>query len=154
VHQDKTRGDDNAILILEFEIGAIGLAEESWTKQGGMDDRAEIHGSDGVAYADLVHGNSIETYSGGGYGYSVEKGGGTKGWSFTVYEEEWNYGFPQELQHFVDCVADDKQPIVTGEDGRAVLEILLAAYESAGTGRKVELPFRSDVAKPCDLWRK
>ena len=33
---------------------------------GGMDDRAEVHGSEGVAYADLLHGNSIETYSSGG----------------------------------------------------------------------------------------
>ncbi len=63
VHGGKTRGDDNAILILEFENGAVGLAEESWTKLGGMDDRAEVHGSKGVAYADLLHGNSIQTYS-------------------------------------------------------------------------------------------
>jgi predicted dehydrogenase len=53
VHKDKTKGDDNAILILEFEGGAVSVAEESWTKLGGMDDRAEVHGSHGVAYADL-----------------------------------------------------------------------------------------------------
>ena len=31
-----SRGDDNSILILEFENGAVAMAEESWTKPGGM----------------------------------------------------------------------------------------------------------------------
>lgn len=152
VHGAKTKGDDNAILVVEFANGVIGLAEESWTKLGGMDDRAEVHGSHGVAYADLLHGNSIETYSATGYDYAVEKAGSTKGWSFTIYEEAWNYGFPQEMAHFVDCVRHDLPPAVTGEDGRAVLEALFAAYESARTGQKVHLPFRSDAARPFDLW--
>src|SRR5438067_1912172 len=153
VHRKKTQGEDNSILILEFEDGVIALAEESWTKLGGMDDRAEVHGSKGVAYADLLHGNSIETYSLEGYDYAVEKAGSTAGWSFTIYEEEWNYGFPQELSHFVDCVQNDKQPLVTGEDGRAVLEIIFAAYESARTGCKFTLPFKTQAKTPYDLWK-
>jgi myo-inositol 2-dehydrogenase / D-chiro-inositol 1-dehydrogenase len=152
VHGDKTRGEDNAILILEFEGGVTALAEESWTKMGGMDDRAEVHGSQGVAYADLLHGNAIETYSAGGYDYAVEKAGSTKGWSFTIYEEAWNYGFHGEMAHFVDCVQNDRKPLVTGEDGRAVLEVIFAAYESARAGRKVTMPFESKARKPIDLW--
>src|SRR5437667_2293663 len=129
VHQNRTRGDDNAVLILEFENGAVGIAEESWAKPGGMDDRAEIYGEHGVTYADLLHGNALETYSRTGYGYAVEKAGDTKGWTFTIYEEAWNYGFPQELAHFVECVKHDKPPTETGEDGRVVLEAIFAAYE-------------------------
>jgi predicted dehydrogenase len=153
VHTDKTQGDDHALIILDFANGVAALAEESWTKLGGMDDRAEVHGSHGVAYADLLHGNAIETYSTAGYGYAVEKAGSTKGWSFTIYEEAWNYGFPQEMAHFVDCVQRDREPLVTGEDGRAVLEAIFAAYESARTGRKVPLPFATTAAKPHDLWK-
>jgi len=153
VHGDKTGGDDNSLIIVEFANGTIGLAEESWTKLGGMDDRAEVHGSKGVAYADLLHGNAIETYSAEGYDYAVEKAGSTKGWTFTIFEEEWNYGFHQEMAHFVDCVQNDKKPLVTGEDGRAVLEVIFAAYESARTGCKVSLPFKTNAKKPHDLWK-
>lgn len=39
VHKSKTKGDDNAILILEFANGTVAMAEGSWTKLGGMDDR-------------------------------------------------------------------------------------------------------------------
>jgi myo-inositol 2-dehydrogenase/D-chiro-inositol 1-dehydrogenase len=154
VHKDKTTGDDNAVLVLEMDGGVVCVAEESWTKLGGMDDRAEVYGSRGVALADLLHGNAIETYSAEGYGYAVEKAGSTKGWSFTIYEEAWNYGFPQEMEHFVRCVQGREEPQVTGEDGRAVLEAIFAAYESAGTGRKVSLPFKTDAKRPIDLWKK
>ena len=154
LHTDKTKGDDNAVIILEFENGVTAVAEESWTRRGGMDDKAEVHGTKGQAYADVLQGNSILTYSTQGVGYAVEKAGNTVGWSFTIYEEIWNYGFPQEFAHFVDCVKNDKQPLVTGEDGRAVLEVIFAAYESAGTGRKVYLPFETDADKPYKLWKK
>jgi predicted dehydrogenase len=154
VHTGKTEGDDNSVVILEFQGGTMAVAEESWTKLGGMDDRAEIHGSAGVAYADLLHGNAIETYSSRGYGYAVEKAGSTAGWSFPIYEEAWNYGFPQEFAHFLDCIKNDGEPMVTGEDGRAVLEAIFAAYESASTGRKITLPFETEAARPHDLWRR
>jgi myo-inositol 2-dehydrogenase / D-chiro-inositol 1-dehydrogenase len=156
VHADKTAGDDNALITVRFDTDegeAMGIAEESWTKKGGMDDCAEVHGSEGVAYADLLQGNAIVTYSDKGYGYAVEKAGTTRGWSFCSWEELWNYGFPQEFEHFVDCVANDKTPLETGEDGRAVLEILLAAYASAGQGKKIALPFTTDVKRPIDLWK-
>jgi predicted dehydrogenase len=153
VHQNKTQGDDNAILIIEFENNAVALIEESWARLGGMDDRAEIYGSKGVTYADLLHGSALETYSEVGYGYAVEKASTTTGWTFTMYEENWNYGFPQEMQHFIDCVQHDNQPSVTGEDGRAVLEIILAAYASAGAGKKITLPFKTAAKRPIDLWR-
>ena len=48
------------------------------------------------------------------------------------------------------------KPVETGEDGRAVLEILYAAYHSAGEGRKIAFPYAPPpgVKKPIDLWRK
>src|SRR5262249_1298165 len=119
----------------------------------GMDDRAEVYGSAGVAYADLLHGNAIETYSTKGYDYAVEKAGSTAGWSFTIYDEAWNYGLHAEMAHCVACVQDDQPRLWTGEDGRAVLEVLFAAYESARTGHRVMLPFHSNAAKPIDLWK-
>lgn len=83
----------------------------------------------------------------------MEKAGESKGWTFTVFEEEFNQGYPQELAHFIECIREDKKPRMTGEDGRAVLEMIYAAYESAKTGSKVMLPFHPKVDKPIDLWK-
>src|SRR5437660_7208873 len=150
-----TSGEDNCICILEFENGAVGLIEDSWAKPGGMDDYTEIYGTRGVSYADLHMGNALPTFSEPGYGYAVEKAPSTQGWTYPVFEEHWNYGLPQELDHFARCVRGKETPMVTGEDGRVVQEVLYAGYQSAGTGRKVELPFRpKGVKRPIDLWRK
>ena len=130
----------------------IGVAENSWAKLGGMEDRVEVCGTGGVVYADLFMGNSALTYSEKGYGYAMEKAGSTQGWTFTIFEEAFNQGYPHELQHFIECVRDDTQPLMTGEDGRAVLEMMYAAYHSARIGQKVPLPFRPTVSKPIDLW--
>ena len=153
IHGDKTIGDDESLLIVKFDNGAVGLSETSWTKPGGMDDRAEVFGTEGQAYADMLFGNSLRTFSKPGYGYAVEKAGDTKGWSFPVFEEIWNYGFPQEMEHFVECVREGKTPLETGEDGRAVVEAVMAAYASAASGRRVALPFETDALRPIDLWK-
>jgi predicted dehydrogenase len=45
-----------------------------------------------------------------------------------------------ELEHFFDCVLEDKQPLVSGEDGRRSLEVMLAAERSIAEGHIVTLP--------------
>ncbi len=154
-HADRTKAEDNSLCILEFENGAVALIEDSWAKPGGMDDCTEIYGTRGVTYADLHMGNALPTFSEPGYGYAVEKAPSTQGWTYPVFEEHWNYGLPQELRHFARAVRGKETLGSTGEDGRMVQEVLLAGYQSAGTGRKVELPFRpKGVKKPIDLWWK
>jgi len=72
-----------------------------------------------------------------------------------VFDELWNYGFPQEMRHFARCARAKEQPQATGEDGRVVLEVLYAGYQSAGLGARVPLPFRPKaVRRPIDLWRR
>jgi len=153
VHGDKTRAEDDCLCILEFENNAVGLIEDSWARRGGMDDRIEVFGEGGVTYANLHMGNALPTYSEYGFGYAVEKAPTTQGWSYPVFDELWNYGFPQEMAHFARCVRGKETPQATGEDGRVVLEAIYAAYASAGQGRKIEMPYRPrGLRKPIDGW--
>jgi predicted dehydrogenase len=154
VHQDKTGGEDESYCIIEFANNAVGIVENSWARRGGMDDRIEVYGEGGVTYANLHMGNALPTYSEYGFGYAVEKAPTTKGWSYPVFDELWNYGFPQEMRHFARCVRGKEEPQCTGEDGRTVMEVMYAAYASAGRGAKVALPFRpTGIEKPIDLWK-
>lgn len=153
VHGDRTRGEDHAFAVVEFAGGVIGHVENSWARRGGMDDRIEVYGSDGNTSANLHTGNALPTYSEQGYGYVAEKAPTTRGWTYPTFEELWNYGFPQELDHFARCVRGLETPSATGEDGRAVQEMLLAGYQSAGSGRRVTLPFDpGEAVTPIDLW--
>lgn len=157
VHAGKTHGEDHVLCTVEYETGQIGLAENSWAKLGGVDDRAEIYGTHGHTRADLLRGNALTTFSNVGYGYATEKMSVTTGWTFTMFEESWNYGFPQEVQHFADCVAKGIEPIETGADGREVLKIIYAAYQSVGEGRKIPFPYEvpewARNESPIVLWK-
>jgi predicted dehydrogenase len=50
-----------------------------------------------------------------------------------------NEMYVAELRHFLACVRGDATPAVTGEDGRRVLQIALAARQSSLEGRRVTL---------------
>jgi len=155
VHQKRTKGEDHSFAIIEYEGKKIAMIENSWAKGGGVDDRCEVYGKKGHTRADLLRGSSLLTYSEEGYGYAVEKASVTKGYTFTMFEELWNYGFPQEMQHFVNSVLGKETCMETGEDGREVLKIMYAAYQSAGEGCKIIWPYTPPVVKkPIDLWRK
>ncbi len=160
VHGRRTRGDDHAVVMLRFAEsarhprGGLGMAENAWARSGGLDDRAEIYGSKGLTVADIARGGALQTFSAVGYDYAGEKAEQTRGWTWTSFDEAWNYGFPQEMAHFADCIENERQPMLTGEDGRAVLEIICAAYRSARTGARVSLPLETDSRKPIDYWLK
>jgi hypothetical protein len=59
------------------------------------------------------------------------------------------------MRHFARSVKGLETPQATGEDGRVVLEALIAGYASAGRGSKVALPFEAAAgfARPIDAWK-
>ena len=151
-----TDAEDNSVIQVEFERDGkriLGIGEDSWVKQGGMQDCIEVYGVKGVCYSDLFQGNSSQLYSLDGYDYASEKAGATTGWTYPIFEEAFNQGYPQELAHFIHCVRTGETPCSTGELGKQVIEIIHAAYASAKEGKKIALPYRSDTVRPVDNWR-
>jgi predicted dehydrogenase len=47
--------------------------------------------------------------------------------------------FTRHAQGFIDAVRENRQPPVTGYDGRQAVAAALAAYKSAKTGREIKL---------------
>ncbi|NOZ87528.1 MAG: Gfo/Idh/MocA family oxidoreductase [Deltaproteobacteria bacterium] len=152
-HIDRPPVEDHVVVHLEFGNGKTALVESSWALQGGMDSIAEAYGVNGVVYADLLRGSGLRCFSEKGY---IDYGGfGDKvnGWHFPGYEWSFENGYPQEFQDLVHCIRNGGTPVETAQDGRDVLEIMLAAYWSAATGKKIELPFDPPGVKvPVDLW--
>ncbi len=54
VHKDKTTAEDNAVVLLRFENGALGQSELSWTARGSLDLRNEVFGSEGSVFTDVT----------------------------------------------------------------------------------------------------
>jgi predicted dehydrogenase len=52
--------------------------------------------------------------------------------------------YERMTQHFLECVIEDKEPLVSGEDGARAIEVMSAVYKSMETGAWVDLPLPAD----------
>ena len=140
VHKDYS-GEDWAAALVTMENGVRAFVEANYITTGGMDDKIEIYGSEGNIHIDLTKGSPIDVYSRPGYGYAVEKADYTTGWTRPAVDEFLSLGYVKEIEHFIDCVANNKEPNIgtRGEDGVKALEAVLAIYKSAESGKLVKL---------------
>jgi predicted dehydrogenase len=142
LHGARTDLDDDAIVWLELEDGTRLVSESSWAVKSGMESDLEVHGTEGTLYVDLMGETGLRLHR------------EPEGWTRPMADPLGSLGYPQQLEHFLDCFASGAEPEEGGRDGRAVLEIALAAYASARSGRPVALPLDPPgVERPVDLWR-
>ena len=60
---------------------------------------------------------------------------GTKeGWSHPAADEEWQQGFYQEIQDFLECVATGRRPQADAMLAQDTVAALYAGYRSAARG--------------------
>lgn len=121
---------------LEFKKGATAVIENSWimpdTMPNIIDLKCELVGSKGALYVDGSHHRSVEKYTEKDAGYP----------DVLVMPEIYGkqMGFAAEsIRHFLDCMIEDRDPIVTGRDGLEVTKVICAIEESVRTRQPVEV---------------
>jgi predicted dehydrogenase len=133
VHTDKTKGEDNAVLLLRLEDGRTSLTEAAWTAKGGMELRNEVYGTMGRIVTDTTS-TRIRAFVQEPAGYVMEKADADVGWIFPIPDEARVYGYQEEMRHFVECFKEGKQPRESFVDGYVVNCVLDAAYRSIKSG--------------------
>ena len=138
VHTD-FEGEDFGMGMMRFQNGEFGFVEGNYITVGGMDDKVEIYGSEGVLKGDLTFGSNIQCYSRKGISYSIEKTDHNLGWTRPAVDEFYGLGYVNEMGYFVDCVMRNQEPIygVSARAGLACLELVKAFYESHRGGRTI-----------------
>jgi UDP-N-acetylglucosamine 3-dehydrogenase len=127
--------EDTNWALITFENGVLAACETGWIlpdgHPGGADQRFAVQGAEGRL--DLDYLNQGITLSTGEQTFYPDT-------SFLPWVHgELRSGFVHELRHFLQCVREDKEPLVSGEDGTVALRIAEAAIESARTHRPVEM---------------
>jgi predicted dehydrogenase len=129
--------EDYGICTASFADGQIGTIESSWHAAewyGPMTspDRCTISGTEGEIELHYQKSPQMEVAS----RIAPYTGRTYYDW---VGEERSDICYKSIVEHMVKCVLEDRQPDVTGEDGRAALDLILAAYRSAREGREITL---------------
>jgi predicted dehydrogenase len=141
VHHKRTKGEDNALLVLRFSSGGIGHCELSWTTRGGLDLRNEVHGSEGSIFTDVTRQTPITSFTGKPAGYVIEKADIDFGWTRPLPEEAFAYGYQAEMRHFVECVREGRPPRESYDDGYVVNCVLDAGYQSMRSRKWVKVSY-------------
>ena len=55
-----------------------------------------------------------------------------------------HHGHARQFQDVVNAIRKGTKPLIDGREGRRAVEIILAIYKSAETGRAVPLPLSAD----------
>ena len=135
--------EDVGVACLRFASGAIGVLEAATAAWPGLLKKTEIHGSHGTVIVEQdsilkwefarEQSNDAEIRTRIG-AVSATTGGAAdpKAISFV--------GHQLQLQDFVDAIAAGRKPRVDGAEGRKSVEVILAIYAAARTGKTQTLP--------------
>jgi len=141
------RIEDVALVTVRYKGGQLGWIDTAISALGTYDDRAEIYGTQGTIFLDMYRRNPILVYSQPGYGpiggsMFEPVLGADKNWSYPIPDEKRSLGYWHEERHFMKCILAGNRPKVNFDDGRASVEVVMAAYKSHATGNAVSLPLQ------------
>jgi len=78
--------------------------------------------------------------------YVMEKIGTKQGWSRPSPDENWMFGYPQEIQDFMEAITTGREPKSGMLAASDTVGVLYAAYLSAEhKGEEVEIPLDSTI---------
>ena len=73
---------------------------------------------------------------------------GAKQWrEFFRHQHQRDDSYLAEWQHFLNCITAREMPLVTGEDGLKVLQIIEASRQASETGRQVQVAMMPTMEK-------
>lgn len=138
--------EDTAVATVRFKSGALGVIEGATSAWPGHAKRIELCGDLGSVATredDLAAWTFVKPAKGDATlmarlgARDTGKGGASDPKAISTV------GHQRQFEDFVTALRAGRAPAVDGAEGRKAVELILAIYRSARTGRSVRLPLRS-----------
>ena len=127
--------DDSIMTVFRLQGGAIGVLETCWVipegSPNGLDARLEVVGAEGRVAA-IVGCEGFEQQSS-----QAAQRPDVIYW--TEMHERAHGGLTRQLEHFAECVLEDREPAVSPDDARSAVEVADAIHRSLQSGQPVEI---------------
>ena len=130
-HVDAPNFYDNVLVNIKFESGGLGLISGVCPCGYGYDARAEIIGDKGIMQIGELQGQSIVVCTNRDQGLITP--------IFKTWPERFEWGYINELEHFVTCIQNETAPRAGGVEGRWAVAGVLAGTKSFLEERPVYL---------------
>ncbi len=119
--------EDNAIVVITFESGALGEIDVSRNGIYGYDIRAEVLGTKGTIQAGYLRETPILVMTADGVTHDV----------VPYFPERFGDAYVSQLSDFVQNVSNQRESMITIDDGIAALQVAVAATHSLKENRIV-----------------
>jgi myo-inositol 2-dehydrogenase/D-chiro-inositol 1-dehydrogenase len=126
----KVNDIDNCGILVGFKNGTMGWFETTRNCTYGYHVETEVFGTEGCIRVCTTPTKDRVTY------LNVD---GVNQKCVQWFYEYWEPSFVAEMQHFVDCIAGNKQPLVGLEDGYKAVQWAFAAKEAVAERKVVEM---------------
>jgi len=135
--------EDWGMLTVTFSDGTKATVFSGDMMLGGVRNQLETYTSGGVLHARVTPNDSLMSYQTSEEKlagvYITEKVDRKTGWQYVCLEEEWTRGYYQEIQDFMECVAQGRQPLSGLDIAFDTMKIHYAGYWAAEEGRRIKL---------------
>lgn len=134
--------EDTAVACLRFANGALGVIQAATSIYPGLPKTIAIHGDKGsvvVEQEDVLRWEFTpetedDRHIRQRFAQKIGASGGASNPAAISHEYH-----RRQLADFVEAIRNQRPPLVDGREGRRAVEVILAIYRSAQTGRIVEL---------------
>lgn len=126
---------DTAVINLRFGRGGLGYVEAGRNCRYGYDIRCEIRGTDGTLQIGYLRDTPVLSLTPHGATHDI----------VAWFEERFTPAYHAQLDHFIDCIRQDKPPLAGATDARRALQISLAATRSYREGRSINIAAGSNL---------
>lgn len=147
----KIEVEDTAVAILKYASGAFGVIQGTTSVCPGMNHRLEFHGEFGTLRLDgdtiidlqssLMTQEEIDAVMALQQADQDNSGKDPKAIGIA--------GHLAQVQDMIKAVNENRDPMVTGENARDAVDLILAIYESSKTGKEVKLGGCCKCSKCC-----
>jgi myo-inositol 2-dehydrogenase/D-chiro-inositol 1-dehydrogenase len=126
----RKNGDyDTVVVSLRFASGAVGHVDSCASTPYGFDSRAEVVGTDAGIIISMGERNLTRIY----------RKDTVSNESYDYWGTRWAQAYRDEMVDFAKCILEDRQPKATVRDGRAAVQMGLAAWDSIKGNKSVAL---------------
>ncbi len=149
--------EDTAVAIIKFKNGAIGNILVSNSQKPGIFGKVHVHGDNGASVGVQTDGGAMfiagmstvaeppinDLWTVPGEEKMLKSWQDDDARTFAAINATEHYHHLQ-IRDFLQSIIEDRDPMVTGKEGRKTVELFTAIYRSSRDNKPVQLPLQSE----------
>jgi predicted dehydrogenase len=155
--------EDTAVAIIKFESGAIGNIIVSNSQKPGIYGKVHVHGENGASVGVQTDGGAMfiagmsgileppvnDLWTVPGEEKILEQWKAEDSAHFSSIDPTVFY-MERQIEDFLGAIENNREPLVTGEDGRRTVELFTAIYRSTRDNQPVKFPLQPENGNDMD----